>query len=337
MSRVGVVAIGRNEGARLRVCLESVIARAAAVVYVDSGSTDESVATARAIGADVVELDMSLPFTAARGRNAGFARLLETVPDLDFVQFVDGDCEVVAGWLVRAEGELLNEREAAVVCGRRRERFREATVYNRLCDIEWDGPTGWVKACGGDVLVRVTALRQVGGYDPTVIAAEDDELCVRLRREGWRIRRIDADMTIHDAAMTRFGQWWRRAVRCGHAYAEGVAMHGAPPERHFVRELRSVAFWGLIVPLAAFGFAWLTHGLSLLLLAGYPVLFFRIRRRLRQRGLSPSDATAYAASCVVGKFAETAGVFTYLRNRLTGRRARLIEYKAAAVSEPSRA
>src|SRR5438270_7605806 len=85
--RVGVVAIGRNEGERLRACLVSARRDCAAVVYVDSGSSDDSVALARPLGVHVVELDLSTPFTAARARNEGFARLQQVEPDRDFVQF----------------------------------------------------------------------------------------------------------------------------------------------------------------------------------------------------------------------------------------------------------
>ncbi|HKS16666.1 MAG TPA: glycosyltransferase family A protein, partial [Planctomycetota bacterium] len=115
MDKVGVVVIGRNEGDRLKRCLRSVSGDGAHVVYVDSGSTDGSVAAAREAGADVVELDLSTPFTAGRARNAGFDRLREAVPDLETVQFVDGDCELTAGWLKLGAGELDRRSEAAIV------------------------------------------------------------------------------------------------------------------------------------------------------------------------------------------------------------------------------
>ena len=59
MSTIGVVVIGRNEGERLRRCLESLGPHLAATVYVDSGSADGSVALARSLGAETVELDES--------------------------------------------------------------------------------------------------------------------------------------------------------------------------------------------------------------------------------------------------------------------------------------
>ncbi|MBF2086011.1 glycosyltransferase [Thermoleptolyngbya sp. C42_A2020_037] len=327
MNSVGVVAIGRNEGDRLRQCLSSVVGLAAQVVYVDSGSTDGSVELARSLGAEVVALDLSIPFTAARARNAGFARLLELLPQVEFVQFVDGDCEVVAGWLEQAAQALRDHPDWAVVCGRRRERFPDATLYNRLCDIEWNTPVGEAKACGGDALMRVAAVQQVGGYNPTLIAGEEPELCVRLRQQGWKIFRLDAEMTLHDANMTRFAQWWKRTKRAGHAYAEGSWLHGTPPERHWVKETRSIWLWGLGIPLGAIALAPLIKGLSLLLLLGYPVMTYRIYRYFKQQGYKASDALPYAISCVLGKFPGLAGVLQFHVNRLLGRRNALIEYK----------
>jgi GT2 family glycosyltransferase len=327
LKRVGLVVIGRNEGDRLRQCLHSVVGKAERIVYVDSGSTDGSLELARSLNVDVVELDLSIPFTAALARNAGFERLLEASPNLEFVQFVDGDCEVVEGWLDHAASELENNPKIAVVCGRRRERFPEQTIYNQMCDMEWNTPVGETKACGGDSMMRVEAFQQVGGFNPTLIAGEEPELCVRLRQNGWKIFRLDAEMTLHDAQMTRFGQWWKRAKRAGHAYAEGSWLHGGEPERHWVKETRSIWLWGLFIPLIAIGGAFSTHGLSLLLLLGYPLQFVRMFRNLRRQNISSKNATFYTLSCIVGKFAQAEGALGFLRTRLLGTKSTLIEYK----------
>jgi GT2 family glycosyltransferase len=339
---IGIVAIGRNEGERLKRCLESAKARAAkgvgTIVYVDSGSTDGSAAAAREMGAAVVELDLSIPFTAARARNEGFAKLLAFDPSVELVQFVDGDCEIVAGWIERAANELRKHPDAAVVCGRRRERFPDASVYNKLCDIEWNTPVGEAKACGGDAMMRVSAFQQVGGFNASCICGEEPELCVRLRAAGWKVLRVDAEMTLHDAAMTRFGQFWKRQVRGGWAYAEGAAMHGNPPERHNVKQRRSVWLWGLILPIVAIALAWPTRALSLLLLPlGYAVLAAKIYRYRRGRGDTPRDARRYAAFVAIGKVPEALGQLRYYRTRLSGRRATLIEYKTAPPADVARA
>ncbi len=320
---VGVVIIGRNEGLRLQRCFDTLPAGVRQVVYVDSGSTDDSVAQARRRDVDVVALDMSTPFTAARARNAGFRRLLELQPGVELVQFVDGDCELLPGWLPRAVAALASEPDVAVACGRLRERFRDASVYNRLCDLEWDGPVGDVFACGGNAMMRVRVLRAAGGFTDRLIGGEEPELCVRLRSQGHRVVRLAADMALHDAAMKRFGQWWKRQVRYGHATAENAGLHPAA----FRREVRSMLWWGLVWPAVACGTALGTGGLGLLLLAAYPARWLRIVVRRRAEGLAVADAALYASSCVVTSWPAVVGIVKYRWNKARGRRATLFEYK----------
>jgi GT2 family glycosyltransferase len=327
VSRGGVAAIviGRNEGERLRACLAAVLGAAGPVIYVDSGSTDGSPGLAQAMGAEVVLLDLDRPFTAARARNAGLAALrARRSPLPPYVQFIDGDCALRPDWITRARAFLDDHPDVALVCGRRRERFPEASVYNRLCDREWDTPPGEARACGGDALARVTALIIAGGYREDLIAGEEPELCVRLRGLGWRIWRLDAEMCWHDAAMTRFSQWWRRSRRAGFAFAAGAALHGAPPERHWVAETRRALLWGAALPaLALVGIAGSTvapaAGLLALGLLAYPAQMLRLARRAGgNRG-----AIEWAVFTVLGKIPEALGVLEFH----LGRRARIIEYK----------
>lgn len=326
---LGLVVIGRNEGERLVVCLRSVQG-AAAVVYVDSGSTDGSVPRARSLGAEVVELDMSIPFTAARARNEGFARLRSMHPALRFVQFVDGDCKVHPDWLGAGRTALERDAGIAIVCGRVRELNRDATVYNRLCDMEWDTPVGELAECGGIHMVRVEAFEQVGGFDPKLIAGEEPELCVRLRQKGWRIVRVAAEMVWHDAAMTRFGQWWKRSVRSGFAYAEALAMHGRSAQRHGVRESARIWWWALGPwMLVAASWPW-TGCWALMWLLGYVYLAAKIVRHRRRHGDGWADALLYGVFHVLVKFPQLIGQMRYGVGRLSGRRAGLIEYKKPA-------
>lgn len=325
MTTLGVVVIGRNEGDRLKRCLESLQGLSDRVIYVDSGSTDDSIAAARARGAAILELDLRTPFTAARARNEGFQQLLKLQPSLDYIFFVDGDCEIVAGWLEKASQFLDQHNDIAVVSGVRRERFPEKSVYNLIIDVEWrEYPVGEAKLCGGDALIRVSALREVNGYRADLICGEEPEMCVRLRRAGWRIWRLNEPMVLHDAAMYRFGQWWKREIRTGYAFAEGSSLHGAPPERHFVFESRRAWLWGLWIPAAiavllAFGYWW-----SLVLLAVYPLQVVRLALRGRQ---SVRENWWKSASLVLGKFPQTLGQAQFFANRMKGEQSRLIEYK----------
>ncbi len=319
---VDAVVIGRNEGARLVACLASLSGRVRRLVYVDSGSTDGSVAAAEAAGAEVVALDMRLPFTAARARNAGLSRLAGA-PRADFVQLVDGDCEVQPGWLAAAQAAMAAHPRAVVVCGRRRERHPEASVWNRLCDREWNTPVGGARACGGDALMRLAPVLAEGGYREDLIAGEEPELCLRLARAGGEIWRIDAEMTLHDAAMTRAAQWWQRSRRAGHAFAEGAALHGAGPERHWVAETRRALIWGLGVPLAAL-VAGLVHPAGFLLILLWPLQMARLAWRWRAERHAGLEAAVFT---VLGKLPEAIGVLGYWTDRLRRRRRGLIEYK----------
>ncbi len=337
---VGVVVIGRNEGERLKRCLRSLQDQwRGPMVYVDSGSTDGSVEFAQSLGVLVHALDTSVPFTMARGRNAGFEVLLAAHPEVRYVQFVDGDCEVDRGWIATALRFLQDAPDVAIVCGFRRERFPEASVYNRLCDLEWQGPVGEVAECGGDAMHRVPAFRAAGGFNETMIAGEEPELCVRLRSSGFRIVRLNQPMTLHDAAIFQFSQWWKRAVRSGHAYAEGFALHGSGPFRHNRKPLLSALFYGIAWPAAlvvALGLGAVSAGdvprlLGALLLAMLLVLLVRAAygafTSRRRQGDSAALSRTYAAFCMLGKIPEAQGALRFAWTRMLGRRSGLIEYK----------
>ncbi|MBI1947091.1 MAG: glycosyltransferase [Deltaproteobacteria bacterium] len=320
---VGVVVIGRNEGERLQRCFDTLPKGVRRVLYVDSASTDDSVAQAERRGIEVVALDLSIAFTAARARNEGFRRLLAVEPELELVQFVDGDCEMLPGWLEAAAATMQGDHGIAVVCGRLRERFRDASVYNRLCDMEWDGPIGDVFACGGICMMRAAPLAAAGGFTDAIMAGEEPELCVRLRRQGYRVVRIDADMALHDAAMHRFGQWWKRMIRDGYGTAELAGYH---PE-HWRKDELSMLAWGLGLPATAVASAPSTGGLGLSLLGAYPALWLRIVARRQRRGEPLADSALYATHCVAGKLPQALGVVKFHWGALRGRRWTVAEYR----------
>jgi glycosyltransferase involved in cell wall biosynthesis len=300
LAHVGAVIIGRNEGARLATCLGSVCPQLKTVVYVDSGSTDDSLHIAKEFAVEIVNLPPSPPFTAARARNAGVRRLREIAPQVELVQFLDGDCELRPTWLEQAESFLAAHADTAVVCGRRRERYPEATPYNRLCDMEWDTPVGPASACGGDSLMRLSAFEQARGFSDELIAGEEPDLCFRLRQLGWGVHRLDAEMTLHDANMTRAGQWWQRSVRSGYAVAEAYKRRGKH-DSELKRQLLSNLIWALPP-------AWLL----------WPLLWARV---FRKRG------ALYASHIVLGKLPHLVGQLTFWWRNWQRKPAKLIEYK----------
>jgi GT2 family glycosyltransferase len=325
---IAIVVIGRNEGERLKRCLRPVMVGTGTVVYVDSGSTDGSAQYAASVGCQVVELDLSRPFSAAYARNEGVAAALKFVPSVPFIQFIDGDCELAEGWLAQGVAAFAQHAEAGVVCGHVRERDAEATVYNKLCDLEWRKTPGEIDSAGGIFMVRANVFQEVGGFRPEVIAAEDNEFCVRVRATGRKILMLDAEMVRHDAAMTHFGQWWRRAKRTGHAYAQVAALHGKGCEQYFVSDRRRVWVWGLALPLAAILLAPVTHGASLLLLlCAYALQFVRIYQYGRRRGWPARDARVYSFFTVLFKFPALLGLLAYHWRQWRGAGFTIIEHK----------
>jgi glycosyltransferase involved in cell wall biosynthesis len=320
---VGVVAIGRNEGDRLVRCLVSVKACTPNIVYVDSGSTDGSVDYAAEIGSCVLKLDLTRPFTAARARNEGYSALKSLKSDIRFVQFIDGDCGLAPEWLEKARAFIEQENDIAIVCGRRRERYPDASIYNYFCDLEWNSPIGEALACGGDALIRAEAFEAMGGFRSELIAGEEPELCFRLREAGWRIWRLDADMTEHDASLTRLQQWWVRAVRSGYGFADVSWLHRHSSTGIWRREILRASLWAGVLPVTI-GLAALLHPATLL---GVSVYFLQICRIALKDAPRSHRAWLRALFLTLAQFATLQGILKFVWRKWRRRAAKLIEYK----------
>ena len=323
---VGVVVIGRNEGERLVQCLASLtpyVKRGCTVIYVDSGSTDGSLQAAQRLGAIAYALPSNRPFNAARARNAGAMRLTQAAPGVAFIQFVDGDCILSPDWIEKAFAFLSADAQAAVVCGRRRERFPQHSVYNRFMDLEWSAPIGRVMSCGGDAMMRRQAFEAAGGFNETIVAGEEPELCFRLRSRGGTIWRLDTEMTLHDAALRRFSQWWKRAVRSGYGCAQILDVQKGRVASGYTRQTVKHVAWSLLAPFALLAAAFVSKWLLALLLV-YPVQILRIAVRARSRS---SDPWTYAMVMTVSHFAGFQGACQYAWHAATGRIPRQSDYK----------
>lgn len=322
MSEIGFVVIGRNEGPRLEQCLKSVLPVSDRVVYTDSASTDGSAETAERLGVRVVALPADGRLTAARGRNAGYKELRARFPGCDLVQFLDGDCILQPEWLPRAVAFLEAHADVAVVCGRRFEAHPRASIYNRLCDQEWNTPIGEAAECGGDALVRCAALDEIGGYRPELQAGEEPEMTARMRAAGWRIWRIDAAMTEHDANIHSLGQWWRRTQRGGFGYAQVWSATKNLPQRLYARQLRSAFAWAIALPLLIIAAAVIARAPLILILipVAYALQLLRIARNCRGEG-----KFTRAALILLAKIPEAIGAVRFL---LRGGGQRIAEYKS---------
>jgi glycosyltransferase involved in cell wall biosynthesis len=332
-SAPGIIVIGRNEGERLERCFTSLSAHVR-VVYVDSGSSDGSCAVAQAHGAVVIALSPDQRYTAARGRNAGLAWFASQTDPPDFVQMLDGDCELHQDWLAAAASALTLNPGLAAVSGRLRERYRDRNIYSRMCDDEWNVPVGPVSGVSGNAMFRLKPIEVAGGYTESLIAGEEIDLCLRIGRAGWRFAQIDAEMAWHDAAIFQFSQFWTRTKRAGYAFAEHVARNGRAADPAWVRSLLRMVFWGFAMPLAVggllLGAAFRPSAtclvLAFALLSLYGVQLVRMAQRMASQGADWRYALHFALLLSVGKFAQIGGATQYLANRVRRKGQQIIEY-----------
>jgi glycosyltransferase involved in cell wall biosynthesis len=327
--KTGIVVIGRNEGQRLVACLQSLASGRYPVVYVDSGSSDGSRQQAKNFGAEVVALDLSIPFSAGRARNEGLQRIARDNPAVKYVQFLDGDCTLCNGWLAAAVEALERDENLAAVFGDIEEVDPDKSIYNKLFALEWQSPAGRIQSCGafgGNSMVRLKTFVQVGGFNPQVIAGEDAELAARMLLAKYQIEKLARPMVRHDANITRFVQWWRRSLRSGHAIGQRAHIHGNSILRDCMRERTSVMIWGMTIPLVmAVGTlksVWIGAAVGAL----YGVLAWRIWRHRQRKGNTAGDAAIYAAFMVLGKLPQALGLLRFWRNQFV-KRYQIIEYK----------
>ncbi len=328
MTEIGIVIIGRNEGERLLRCFTSILQHTnfKAVVYVDSGSTDQSVNIAESFGTDVVLLDMSTPFSAGRARNEGFKHVIHKHPKLQYIQFIDGDCELCDKWFASASQHMKEHASCAIVAGRLKERFPDRSIYNLLCDFEWNTPAGEVNSCGGIFMIRKSCFLEVGGFNPEVVSGEEPELCYRLRENGWTIFRLAQLMALHDSAMTRFPQWWKRSIRSGQGFAQGYALHSSGSNYKLLDLLR-IWVWSFVFPCLIFFSAMWGSPWCLFLFIIYPIQILRIAKNINNILDDWNHSFYYAFFNVLAKWPQLFGQVIFLTKKISKKHLTIIEYK----------
>ena len=328
LKQVGIVIIGRNEGVRLRDCLMSCCHNdGCIIVYVDSGSTDNSVNVASEFNIDILELDSSKPFSAARARNEGLKFIQNKNKETEYIQFIDGDCVLNSSWIKSSVEYLNNNSRTSIVTGLLTEKNPETSIYNMLCSIEWDTNIGKLTGCGGIFMARIRDLVMVEGFREDLIAGEEPELCLRLRLKDKNIIRIDRKMAVHDANMTLFWQWWAREIRSGHAYFECFWIYLDSKTGYRRKEVFSIIFWAVALPVSVIFLYYYTH-YSLFLLALYPYKIIRLSWHYYiNNSVKKKIAVLYGASNVLSKFPKALGVMKYILHRITSKSTPLIEHK----------
>jgi len=198
-----VLIAARDEGAVFEKCCASVekavaeLAKRtgirAAVVYVDSYSTDGSVAVAKRSGFRVAR-PPDWYYNCANGRTTGY---LLTAGE--FVMVLDGDMELAEGWLADGLAFLESREDAGGVAGIRDDMRLTGASFSRIPN--YHRITAPVQGVGDDVggafLFRRAALDAAGGFEPAVVPEEDFVLYAQIKKKGWELYRIDRPMIVH--------------------------------------------------------------------------------------------------------------------------------------------
>jgi GT2 family glycosyltransferase len=327
---LSIVIIGRNEGERLRRCFSSIGKTKRdhleiEVIYVDSGSSDGSVALAQGLGIQVISLFPERP-SAALGRNAGWR-----AAQGDFILFLDGDTILHPDFVTKTIPKF-GEATTAVIWGHRREIHPEESLYNRVLDLDWVYQPGWTAFCGGDALFRRDVLVQTNGFDDTLIAGEEPELCRRITGLGYKILHVDLAMTGHDLAISKWKQYWKRATRAGHAFAEVSERFRATEDPFWSdaskgNQQRALTLVGIILIGVGFSIYYksvlpLTAGCAMLI-----ILFLRSSWKARWKSNNRTSVLLYGVHSHLQQIPIYVGQLQYRFNRKKGHRTALLDYK----------
>ena len=168
---ISVIVIGKNEGERLEACLTSA-QRALRMlsyelIYVDSHSTDDSLAIARAHGARCF-LPEETDTTAGLGRYIG-----TQAAHGEYLLFLDGDMQLQQGFVERA---MLRVAAGGCdgVCGIRTDHYMKDGKVVSVCE-NYFGCTQERVApeFGGAIFLTAQALERCGGWATDTVACEE--------------------------------------------------------------------------------------------------------------------------------------------------------------------
>jgi cellulose synthase/poly-beta-1,6-N-acetylglucosamine synthase-like glycosyltransferase len=295
------------------------------VIYADSGSIDGSVQLAQSMGARTITLQPERP-SAALGRNAGWRAANGSI-----VLFLDGDTILHPQFVAESLSEFADS-EIAVVWGHRRELYPERSIYIRTLDLDWIYLAGRTPYCGGDALFLRDVLAKVNGFDETLIAGEEPELCRRIAAIGFSILHVDRPMTGHDLAIYRWRQYWKRSTRAGHAFAEVSDRFKATDQSFWTEESKRNRNRALfLVGLALMGLSgtiFLRSPWPLLLVClFFGVIAMRSAWKVRWKSKDVFALALYGIHSHLQQVPIYVGQLQYKINRRRGKRAMLVEYK----------
>lgn len=303
------VVIGYNEAPCLSACLKSVHAARFdgfdyELLYVDGGSTDDSIQVAYEARADLV-LGGDRQRRAAENRNLGLRHAQG-----EYVQFLDGDMVLDPEWPLEARQVLESNPDVAVVFGRLEEQ-RKGALYEAF-QIDWEQPEGETLYCGGAALFVREAIQKAGGFPEDVAYGEEPLLCWRLRNEfSHKIYHSRAKMADHDLAYKGFRDYHRRNIRVGRAFAEIASRCRGSKDPFWSAEQNASARWGIGLVVLALMLLAPSSVLRVLVVSFMLGVILRKALQVKMRGRSWRVALIYALHTYLAKIGIAWGILIW--------------------------
>lgn len=257
---ITVVIKALNEQGRIAAALESALAAVAPlggeVVLADSASTDATVRIAARYPVRVVTLAHADERCCGIGPQLGWQHARG-----EYVYVMDGDMQLLPGFLEQALAFLAQHPEVAGVGGRVLELNDESLEYRERAERsrtrEAHRHPGPVDRLDGGGLYRRRAVEEAGWLsDRNLHSYEEFDLAARLRARGWKLWRLPADAVSHEGhhspPYALLARRWRSRYACGGGELLRAAL-GRPHLRlvlRGVRELRlyaAVLLWWLLL------------------------------------------------------------------------------------------
>ncbi len=248
-SITGVVVVATNDNASPKTAIHSA-GDGRAIVFVAVGGAPDATAIAKSAGAVIAEGPDRSFSPAGRARNAGYRQLKKIAPHLQYVQFVDAETTLDPDWIETAEKFMARRPEVSIVAGGLKTHSGSNMALASTGARNHADEEGEIQCVlGGSALMRVESFEAAGGFRGDLLTAETVDLCIRLRRRGARIWRLDETMGLRQPASKSVG-WWSQSRQRGFDNAYCASLHGGPPERVGMLDTVLAVVWGFIFPAA---------------------------------------------------------------------------------------
>ena len=332
---VSIIIKALNEEKNICAAIESSLAAlrevGGEVILADSHSTDHTVELASQYPIRIVRLVHANERCCGAGPQLGYQHSRG-----EYVYVMDGDMQMLRGFLPRALMFLAQHPEAAGVGGRLVERKSESLEYREraLRNAAHLAPGEVDRLDGGGLYRRMAIEESRYLSDRNLRSYEEFDLAVRLRVLGWKLWRIPVDSVTHyghDAPPYRLlMRRWQTGYVCGLGQLVR-ACAGEPRMPVVLRSLKEVRlytavllWWALMLSVPFWPLPWTARAVSGLALLAAPFAIMLMRKRSLVR----------ACYSVISWCVHAAGM---VRGLLTARRPPRERIPSQVVHEPPQA